>query len=243
MHSSLPHFFYFLFFVSQVKPEPISIYHPTAEEISSSMGTPMEGFYDGANVVFEAATPATPAVAPRVSAEAPVPSTKPIPIDKGTHTKRVSETAPIPAETLTPQEGAIPLVVAQTEVASLATPLVISTSDPFAALSQTVKDGSSLVVTPSSIPSFATHGPDADLSFEGSEDVLEDPDDEPTIKKRVSDSNEEESADHEAKFMGMCLLILLSSFLPPFFLLLLPSLFFFFLFSFSSLYTYIYVTL
>jgi len=137
MHSFLPHFFIylFIFFVSQVEPEPIFIYHPTAEEISSSMGTPMEGFYDGANVVFEVATPATPVVAPRVSAEAPVPSTEPIPIDEGTHTKRVSETAPIPTETLTPQEGAIPLVVAQTEVTSLATPLVISTSDPFAALS------------------------------------------------------------------------------------------------------------
>ena len=100
--------------------------------------------------------------------------------------ERVNETAPIPVEILTPQEGAIPLAVALTEIASPATPLVISTSDPFMALSQAMKDGSSLVVTPSSILSFATYGPDVDLSFEGSEDVLEDPDDEPIMKKRVS---------------------------------------------------------
>ena len=72
------------------------------------------------------------------------------------------------------------------------------------------------MVTPSSIPSSAIRGLDADLSFEGSEDVLEDPDDEPTMKKRIFDSEEEENAEHEAKFMGMCLFILLSFLLPPF---------------------------
>ena len=51
-----------------------------------------------------------------------------------------------------------------------------------------MKDGSSLVVTPSSIPSSATCGPDADLSSdEGSEEVLEYSNDEPTMKKRISD--------------------------------------------------------
>ncbi|KAK9998072.1 hypothetical protein SO802_017675 [Lithocarpus litseifolius] len=110
------------------EPEPISVYHPTAEEISASMGTSMKGFFNGANVRFGAATPAPPAAV--------------------------------------------------------------------------VKDGSSLVVTPSSIPSSATRGLDADLSSEGSEDVLEDSDDEPTIIKRVSNSKEEEGAEHEAKFIG-----------------------------------------
>ena len=76
-----------------------------------------------------------------------------------------------------------------------------------------MKDGSFLVVTPSSIPSSATRGFDTDLSFERSEDVLKDPDDESTMKKRVSDSKEEENAEHEAEFMGMHLLILLSSLL------------------------------
>ena len=61
------------------------------------------------------------------------------------------------------------------------------------------------MVTLSSTPSSATCGPDADLSSEGSEDVLEDLDDDPTMKKRVSNSKEEESAKHKTKFMGMCL--------------------------------------
>ena len=75
-----------------------------------------------------------------------------------------------------------------------------------------MKDDSSLVVTHSSIPSSATRGPDVDLSSEGSEDILEDPDDEPVPKKRISDSDEEENVPPEAEFMGMCL----SPFLPFF---------------------------
>ena len=69
------------------------------------MGTPMEGFFDGADIVFE--TPA-PATAQGVLAEAPIPSTGPVPIGEGTYIERVSEATPIPAETLTPQEGVIP---------------------------------------------------------------------------------------------------------------------------------------
>ena len=79
---------------------------------------------------------------------------------------------------------------------SRVTPLVISTSDPFAALSQAVKDGSSLVVTSSSIPISATHGPNAALSSEEFEDILEDPEDEPVLGRRISEFEEEE-------FMGM----------------------------------------
>ena len=71
--------------------------------------------------------------------------------------------------TLTPQKGATPSTASQTKFASPATPLVISTSDPFTILSQAVKDGSFLVVTPSSIPNFTTCGSDAYLSSEGSE--------------------------------------------------------------------------
>ena len=78
-----------------------------------------------------------------------------------------------------------------------------------------MKDGSSLVVTLYSIPSSATHGPDADLSFEGLEDVLEDFDDEPIIKKRISESNEDESADSETEFMGICLFLPFSAKFPP----------------------------
>ena len=91
-------------------------------------------------------------------------------------------------------------------------PFVISTSDPFTALSQAVKDGSSLVVTPSSIPSFATRGLDADLSSKEFEDILEDPEDELVLKKRVSDSDEEESAPLKTEFMGMCFFLFPLSF-------------------------------
>ena len=98
-----------------------------------------------------------------------------------------------------------PPATVQTEAPSLATPLVISTSDPFVAVSQTVKDGSSLIVTPSSIPSSATRGPNMDLSSEGFEDVLKDPDDELVLKKKISDSDEEEDAPAETEFMSMCL--------------------------------------
>ena len=221
------------FHVPQAEPEPISIYHPTAEEISASMGTPMEGFFNGVDVVFEATTSATPATTQGVPAETSIPSTKSVPIDEGTHTERVSEAALILAETLTPQEEAIPPIIAQTEITSLATPLVISTNDPFAALSQAVKDGSSLVVILSSIPSSATRGPDADLSSERFEDVLEDPDDEPTMKKRIFDFDEEESADHEAEFMGMHLPYLVK--FPSL------SLFFFFFIAFLFLLLLIYI--
>ena len=70
--SFVPLFFFFFF---QDEPEPISIYHPTAEELSASMGTPMESFFDGADVVFEAATLAPPVAAQGVPTEAPIPST------------------------------------------------------------------------------------------------------------------------------------------------------------------------
>ena len=72
------------------------------------------------------------------------------------------------------------------------------------------------MVTPSFIPSSATCRPDTNLSSEGSEDILKDLGDEPTMKKMISDSEEEESAEHETKFMGMCLFILLSFLLPYF---------------------------
>ena len=165
------------------------------------MGVPIGGFFNGADVVF--AIPIPSATAHEVPAETPIPSTEPVHIDEGTHTEKVSEATPILAEVPTPQEGVIPPTAAQIEVASPVTPLVISTNDPFATLSQAVKDGSSLVITPSFIPNFATRGPDADLSSEGSEDILEDPDDEPILKKRISDSNDKESVAPETEFMGM----------------------------------------
>ena len=160
------------------------------------------GFFYGVDIVF--ATPVPSAAAPGVPAEAPSLPTELVPIDEGTHTGKVSEATPVPAETYSSQEVVTPPATVQTEASSPATPLVISTSDPFVALSQAVKDSFSLVVTPS-IPNFATHGPDVDLSSKGFEDVLEDSDDEPVLKKRISDSDDEKDAPAETEFMGMCL--------------------------------------
>ena len=124
-----------------------------------------------------------------------------------------------------PQEVVTPPATVQTEAASPTTSLVISTSDPFAALSQAMKDGFSLVVTPSSIPNSATRGPNVDLSSEGSKDVLQDPKDEPVLKKKIFDSDDEKDAPPETEFMGMCLspfFLFLAKSIPPLFLSSLP---------------------
>ena len=185
------------------------MYRLIVEELPASIGVPMEGFFDGVDVAF--ATPAPSAFAHGVPVEAPIPHSDPVPREEGAHTERVSETTPIPAKTPAFPEGVNPVAV-QTEAASPILPLVISTNDPFTALSQAVKDGSSLVVTPSSIPSFATRGLNADLSSKEFEDILEDPEDELVLKKRVSDSDEEESAPLKIEFMGMCFFCFLSPF-------------------------------
>ena len=172
------------------------------------MGVPMEGFFNGAEAVL--ATPAPPATH-KAPAKTLTPSAEPVP-KEGTHVEGVSETTPLPAERLTPSGGAIPPAVVQTKTASPVLPLVISTSDPFADISQAAKGSASLVVTPSSIPGSATRGPDPDLSSEGSNDIFEDPDDAPVLKKTISDSDEEGSASPEPDFMGLYLPFPLSSF-------------------------------
>ena len=121
-------------------------------------------------------------------------------------------------ETPAPPERAISPTAVQTKSASSILPLVISTSDPFVALSQAAKDGAFLVVTPSFIPGSATRGPDTDLSFEGSDDILKDPNDAPILKKRISDFDKKESAPPEPDFMGMCLLFFSTKSTPFFFI-------------------------
>ena len=172
------------------------------------MGVPMEGFFDGAEAVL--ATPAPP-TAHKAPAKTPTPSAEPVP-RKDTHVEGVGETTALPAERLTPSEGAIPPAVVQTKTTSPVLPLMISTSDPFADISQAAKGSASLVVTPSSIPCSATRGPDPDLSSEGSDDIFEDPDHAPVLKKTIYDSDEEGSASLEPDFMGMYLPFPLSSF-------------------------------
>ena len=69
------------------------------------MGVPKEGFFDGADVVFE--TPAPFAATHEVPTKAPTPPIEPVPREEGTHTEGVSETTHILAETLTPPKRVI----------------------------------------------------------------------------------------------------------------------------------------
>nr|XP_023891545.1 uncharacterized protein LOC112003569 isoform X2 [Quercus suber] len=108
----------------KVDLEPISIYHPTTEEVFADMGTPMEGFFDGADVVAEAMAFASTA-AQRAPAETPNSSAELGPIKEGAQTEKVSKSTSIPNETPTPQKGVTPTATSQTESASHATPLVI----------------------------------------------------------------------------------------------------------------------
>ena len=113
------------------------------------MGVPMEGFFDGADAIF--AMPAPSTAAHKAPTKTPTPSAEPVPRE-GTHVEGVGETTPLPAERPTPSEGVIPPAAVQTKVTSPILPLVISTSDPFVAISQAAKGGASLVVTPPPFP-------------------------------------------------------------------------------------------
>ena len=93
--------FFLVTFIFQDEPEPISIYRPTAEELFASMGIPMEGFFEGADVMFRTITSIASAAAQGVSAEAPIPSTELVPME-GTHIEGVTEDTPISVETLIP---------------------------------------------------------------------------------------------------------------------------------------------
>ena len=71
----------------------------------------MEGFFDGADVVLEVVTPTPPIATQGVPAEVPILSTELVPIGEGTYTEGISETTPILAETLTPQEESFLLLL------------------------------------------------------------------------------------------------------------------------------------
>ena len=212
-----------LFLVSisftQIDTKPISFYYPTSEEAPIITGTPMVSFFDGADAIVEAMASTTivatqgVAAAQGVLVEALVPPHEPISAEESAHAEGVviREFTLIFAEITTPLKGVIPARASQTKSTSSAiAPPVTSASNPFIALSQAVKDGYLLVVTLSSIPSFATRGPDADLSFDkGSEEVLEDLDDELIMRTQVFDSDEANDDEQRAQAMGMCPLSLL----------------------------------
>ena len=75
-----------LFFVLQAELEPISIYHPTTEEVSAAMGTPMKGFFDGVDVVAETMASATTTAAQGVPVETPIPSIETGLVEEGAQT-------------------------------------------------------------------------------------------------------------------------------------------------------------
>ena len=173
------------------------------------MGTPMEGFFVEADIMAEAIA-ITPATAQGAFAEPLFPLHRPSPIKQSAQTERVGEFTSIPVEAPTSQKGVAHADASQTRSTSPTTPLVISASNPFAAFSQSIKDGSSLVITPSFIPNSTTCGPNADLSSdEGFEEVLKDDEDEPIVKKKVSNFDEDDGGEHETEAMSMCLLPLL----------------------------------
>ena len=118
------------------------------------MGMLVEGFFDRVDVVAEVMASASTA-AQGGPTEAPIPPHKPVPTKGSTQAKRVGKSVPIPAKIPTPQKEVTPTYASRTGSASLATPSIISASDPFVALSQAVKDGFSLVVT-HSFPSSDT---------------------------------------------------------------------------------------
>ena len=118
----------------------------------------MKGFFADAKMIANEMAAAIAAAAGDVSTKAPTPSPESVPAEKGALVKENIPEGPglvtkgISAEVSTPSRGGASPTGAQTEEAPLTTPLVKSSSDPFAALSQVVKGGPSLVVTPSSIP-------------------------------------------------------------------------------------------
>ena len=64
------------------------------------MGTPIEGFFDGTDIMAEAMA-STPAVAQGAPAETSIPSPKPGPVEESAQTKRVGEFTSILAEAST----------------------------------------------------------------------------------------------------------------------------------------------
>ena len=67
------------------------------------MGMPMEGFFDGADIVAEAIA-FTFVATLGVPVEASIPSPKPIPVEENTQAKRVGEFVPILVEIPTPRK-------------------------------------------------------------------------------------------------------------------------------------------
>ena len=127
-------------------------------EVSTASNASMKGFFADAKMIANAMAVATAVAVGDVSTKAPTPSPESIPVEKGAPVEeKISEgpgliTKGIFAEVSTPPKGGASPTGAQIEEVPFTTPHVISSSDPFATLSQVDRGGPSLVVTPSSIP-------------------------------------------------------------------------------------------
>ena len=100
---------FFFFYAFRLTLSPFSIYHPMSEEVSAAISTPMEGCFDGADIMSEAMATASTTTQGGL-AETPIPSPKLGPVEESAQTERVGSASPT-------------------------TPPIISTSDPFGALS------------------------------------------------------------------------------------------------------------
>ena len=75
-----------------------------SKEVFAAMGTPIEGFFNGADIVAEATASASTA-AQGAPAKAPIPSPRPGPTEDSAQIERVGEYVPISIEIPTPQKG------------------------------------------------------------------------------------------------------------------------------------------
>ena len=96
----LKFFLYYYFFIFRLNPSPFLFINPQVGKFSTVMGTPMEGFFDGVDIVVEAMASVSIA-AQGAPTEAPIPPPKPVLVEESAYAKRVGESAPIPADTPT----------------------------------------------------------------------------------------------------------------------------------------------
>lgn len=133
--------------------------HEEGEVLTTIDASMKRCFFADANVIAKAMAATIAAAASDVSAKATTPSLKSVPVEEGAPVEEKIPEGPglvtegISAEVSTLRKGGTSPTGAKTEEAPLTSPPpIISSSNPFVALSLVVKGGPSLVVTPSSIP-------------------------------------------------------------------------------------------
>nr|POF20837.1 hypothetical protein CFP56_14351 [Quercus suber] len=161
---------------------PISSTASERREVFVASDSSIKGFFDGADLIAEDMASATVATTREVYVKALVPQSEPIfpKEDVSVKEKVIKEFFLVCAKFSTSSKGGVSPMVAQTKGVPIATPPpVVSANDPFATFSQVDRGGSSLVVTPSSIPTSTTQMLDMELSLnKGFNETPKDSDDE-----------------------------------------------------------------